>query len=352
MSEPENNNITPPKQDVNSSSNSVDSISELQIQFYETRQAPKPKGPLRSFWLKYKHLILLILTAMTTYYMGMLEVSGFHNIKNNLEPVDFMQIITLQLPLEQHFGALIYTLALLGFLGAHEMGHYLTCRYYGIKATLPYFLPNPLIFGSFGAVIRIKSPIRNKKTLFDVGIAGPLAGFAVAVPILFIGMMQSYVIPTHPGGMPAGSESDFITLGEPLIQNLINQVLFSGSGDKAIFLSPLAWVGWFACLVTAINLLPVSQLDGGHIFYAVFGRKHYFVSIAVVGAMILVALFMGYYGWLVWALLIVIFFRLKHPPVADEEQPLDLKRKLLALVALAVLILCFVPVPINMDSVF
>lgn len=208
-----------------------------------------------------------------------------------------------------------------------------------------------MIFGSFGAVIRIKAPIRNKKALFDIGIAGPLAGFVVALPILFIGMMQSHIFLTSGVGA-VGGEENFITLGEPLIQNFINQILYSGSGDKAIFLSPLAWVGWFACLVTAVNLLPVSQLDGGHIFYAVFGKKHYFVSVAVVGTMVLVALFMGYYGWLVWALLIVVFFRLKHPPVVDELEPLDLKRKFLALVALLVLILCFVPVPINMDGLF
>jgi membrane-associated protease RseP (regulator of RpoE activity) len=351
MSEQENKSRQPEIEE-NSISNAVDSVSELQLQYEIIQKPAKPKGPMRRFWSKHKHLILLMLTAMTTYYMGMVEVSGFHAVKENIEPVELVNILTLQIPLEHHFGALIYTFALLGFLGAHEMGHYLMCRFYGIRATLPYFLPNPLIFGSFGAVIRIKSPIRNKKTLFDVGIAGPLAGFVVAVPILFIGMMQSHILVISEVAPPAGAESGFITLGEPLIQNLINQIIYVGSGDKAIFLSPLAWVGWFACLVTAINLLPVSQLDGGHIFYAVFGRKHYFVSVAVVGAMVLLALFMGYYGWLVWALLIVIFFKLKHPPVVDEDLPLDLKRKLLALVALAILILCFVPVPINMDSVF
>lgn len=349
MSDSSNND--PVAQPDNSPSNTVDSVSELQQLYLQQQKPKKPEGRLRIFWNRYKHLILLILTFMTTYFMGMVEVTSFDSLVNGVEQAQLTQLLTLQITPQQHFAALVYTLALLGFLGAHEMGHYFMCRHYGIKATLPYFLPNPLIFGSFGAVIRIKSPIRNKKMLFDVGIAGPLAGFAIAVPLLFIGMMQSHIL--IPSGVAAaGGEENFITLGEPLIQNIINKIIYTDPGSKAIFLSPLAWVGWFACLVTAINLLPVSQLDGGHIFYAVFGKKHYFVSIAVVVAMVLVALFMGYFGWLVWALMIVVLFRLKHPPLLDEEVPLGLKRKLLALVALAVLILCFVPVPINMEGLF
>lgn len=299
-------------------------------------------------WSRVAHPLLFILTVLTTFSIGLGSAASFETLVTGdatLESAGFSAWLA-----SPHlvWAAFVYTAALLGFLTAHEMGHYLSCRFYGIKATLPYYLPNPLIFGTFGAVIRIKSPIRNKKQLFDIGIAGPLAGFVVAVPLLFVGLHQSLLIPNS--GIPdiAGGSDSLIILGEPLLHQLFAAWIYPVEGNYTLIMSPLGMVGWFACLVTSINLLPVSQLDGGHILYALFGKAHYWISLAIVALVADLAVYTEYWGWLVWIGLI-LFFRLRHPPLLDEHVQLGVKRRITAVLALIVFILSFMPVPIDVS---
>lgn len=310
--------------------------------------ARKPPGPLRRFWGRFAHIILLLTTIASTLHVGYLNILAWIAFERGVEVSAFGDLYGHFLNPAFLLPTIGYTVALLGFLTAHEMGHWFMCRRYGIAATLPYYLPNPLIFGTFGAVIRIKAPITDKKALFDIGIAGPLSGFAVAVPILIIGLLQSHILP--PAAMASAAqeagEGAFWILGEPLLQKILGWIVFPDVGDASLVMSPLAMVGWFACLVTSINLLPVSQLDGGHILYAVFGRKHYLVSLLVLIAMVTIALVVGYYGWLVWGLLILVL-GLRHPPLVDEHVRLGPGRLALAVLTLIIFILCFVPVPIE-----
>jgi membrane-associated protease RseP (regulator of RpoE activity) len=237
------------------------------------------------------------------------------------------------------------SLTLLGILLAHEMGHYVTCRRYGISSTVPYFLPFPLGFGTLGAFIRIRSPIRNKRELFDVGVSGPLAGFVALLPFLFYGVAHSRVgtfvenvdpPPLHPSLLLPGR-----CLAIELVSRLFHGRLLPG---QALDLHPIAFGAWFGLFATALNLLPLSQLDGGHILYAVVGSwqrrlaKPLWAVLAVAGFL--------WPGWWLWCV-IVLVLRLHHPPVADEDRPLDPGRKWIAALALLLLVLCFTPVPLR-----
>jgi membrane-associated protease RseP (regulator of RpoE activity) len=257
-----------------------------------------------------KHLVLFVLTAFSTYLVG---------------------------------GA-SYSIAIMSILLAHEMGHYLMSRRYGIPSTLPFFIPFPLSpFGTFGAVIKMKGAIINKKALFDIGAAGPLSGFIVAIPCVLIGMKMSTV------GVPTAGD-EYLRLGNPLLFKLFEWAFLKTPPGQEVFLHPIGYAGWVGLFVTALNLLPVGQLDGGHIIYAVFGEKSrwaYGFSIAV-----LIALTVLYNpGWLALILLLLIF-GMRHPRPFDEETPLDRKRKIIASVMLLVFILSFTPAPfpdLNLD---
>lgn len=310
-----------------------------------TPEKPKEPGPFRLFWAANGRKILLYTTVLTTILIGFQESLSFFTMQYTIPPVAGGELWQLFFYPPILFSTLAYTAALLGFLTAHEMGHYFMCRRYRIDATLPYYLPNPLMFGTFGAVIRIKSPITNKTALFDIGVAGPLSGFAVALPLLIIGISQSIVIPA---GIHTGVDENFlVVLGEPMLQKAITALMFQGRGDIDIIMSPLAMVGWFGLLVTSINLLPVAQLDGGHILYAVFGRKHHFVSVGVIVMMLALAIFTSFYGWLFWALLIIFLMGLRHPPLADENRSLNPPRLFVAFLALLIFAVSFIPVPMQ-----
>ncbi len=238
---------------------------------------------------------------------------------------------------------LSFSLPVIFILLCHELGHYLYCRYYRIDATLPYFVPAPIALGTFGAFIRIRSLIRDKRQLFDVGIAGPIAGFLALLPFLVYGIAHSQPVAVQltaarPGALVLQLPgSSLLTLG--LVR------LFHGPLGPGQVLNPhpfalAAWVGIFA---TSLNLLPLSQLDGGHILYAVVGRRQRRLAWPLFA--LLVAAGLAYPGWLLWAV-IVWRIGLLHPPVRDEEMPLGSGRTALALVALAMLVLCFMPVPL------
>ena len=236
-----------------------------------------------------------------------------------------------------------FSVTILAILGCHELGHYVACRYYDVDASLPFFLPFPSLVGTLGAFIRIREPIPYKRWLFDIGIAGPIAGFLVAVPAIFIGVALSTVVPNS-------SAAGMIELGDPLLMKFAEWLLFpSMTESQTLLLHPVGFAAWFGLLATALNLFPIGQLDGGHISYAVVGRK----SIYVTGAGLLAAVGLSWTSktWIVWTVLTVVlmlaFRSIRHPPVIDEDAPLDGARKALAVVAAILFVLCFTPIPIR-----
>jgi membrane-associated protease RseP (regulator of RpoE activity) len=238
-----------------------------------------------------------------------------------------------------------YAAAILAFLLSHEMGHYLTCRRYRINASLPYVIPAPpplMFFGTFGAVIRIKSLFKNRNELFDVGIAGPLLGFLVLVPILAIGVSLS----TEFTGFE--SVDTGLQFGEPFLFKLMVSLFFHGD-PTFIRLHPVGWAAWFGMLATSLNLLPVGQLDGGHMVYALFGaRVHRVVSYATFAALIgLGFLSWPILGYQVFALLL-LFLRFRHPVPYDDSPGLGSGRGWLGLLALVIFVLTFMPIPVEM----
>jgi membrane-associated protease RseP (regulator of RpoE activity) len=235
-----------------------------------------------------------------------------------------------------------YSATILAILGCHELGHYVACRYYDVDASLPFFLPFPFsLTGTLGAFIRIREPIPYKRWLFDIGIAGPIAGFLVAVPALFAGIAMSHVEPLRPG---AG-----LFLGEPLLLKAVSWIFWGSIPDtQTLVLHPVGFAAWFGLLATALNLFPVGQLDGGHISYAVLGKRSTYVTVAMIG----VAIVLSYRSasWIVWTIVItsmLFAFGVRHPPVIDEDAPLDGSRKILAIVAALIFALCFTPAPIQ-----
>jgi len=221
---------------------------------------------------------------------------------------------------------------------AHELGHYFACRYYGIDASLPYFLPFPLPpIGTMGAFIRIRSPIYTRQALFDVGIAGPLAGFVVLVPALLIGIAESKIIP----GIAQRGELIF---GIPAIQRIFEWIIFPHVRSADILLHPIARAAWVGILATALNLLPIGQLDGGHILYAFVGRRHKLLSRIFVLALIPLGIFYSP-SWFVWAALL-FFFALRHPVIYDITR-LDRNRVALGIAALVIFLLTFTLAPLR-----
>jgi membrane-associated protease RseP (regulator of RpoE activity) len=228
-----------------------------------------------------------------------------------------------------------FAVTLMGILLAHELGHFFACRHYDIAATYPYFIPAPTLIGTLGAFIRIRSPIFNRRALFDMALAGPLVGFLIAVPALAIAILFSKVVPV--------SGTSALVFGQPLIERLLEVLLRPGVSATNLLLHPVGRAAWVGLFATALNLLPAGQLDGGHILYAVATERHRRVSLVV--AILLVPLAVKFWaGWLVWAvLLIAIGFR--HPPLIDRWEPLGRTRRILSGVALGIFILCFMPAP-------
>jgi len=283
------------------------------------------------------HVLLFALTIATTTFVGANWYISFLD--------DFRGSTSLPMP----FTALLirgfwYSGTILAILGSHELGHYFACRYYNVDASLPFFIPVPILLtGTMGAFIRIREPIPQKRMLFDIGIAGPIAGFVVAVPALFLGIAMSHV-----AKLPdtfTGYE-----LGEPLLFKLASWLLWGTQADGySLNLHPMAFAAWFGLLATALNLFPIGQLDGGHISYAVLGsRVSTYVTFSTVAVAMLLAWFAS--SWIMWTaltVLMLIVFGPRHPRVFDEEVPLDRSRLLLALFALLMFVLCFTPAPIR-----
>ncbi len=294
----------------------------------------------RRYWL---HAGLLLVTLFTTLVVGArLEFNFLHNLPafslDNMFPIGWIWQTPKNLLLGVPFAA-----TLMGILLAHEMGHYLYCLRYGVDATLPYFIPAPTLIGTLGAFIRIKSPIRSRDALFDIGIAGPIAGFLTASVVLFFSLLASKPLPT-----PA-PPSD-VVFGFPLIFRLMHWLTAQTFGQPGawdlplskVYLHPTAIAAWVGMFATALNLLPGGQLDGGHIVYSISPRAHRHISRISVGML----LPMGYFlwpGWFVWALLLGLS-GMRHPQV-PLWPGVQGKRRWLAVAALAMLVLTFVPEP-------
>jgi membrane-associated protease RseP (regulator of RpoE activity) len=280
--------------------------------------------------------------------------------------LELIKIILSNLHLGIPFG-----LSLLAILLAHEFGHYLAARFNKTAVTLPYFIPFPLsFFGTMGAFIRLKEPPKNKRVLHDIGIAGPLAGLLVTIPILLIGLSLS-TVEEFPQFIPAGEGlsmegnsivymlAKYVTKGEwlpsPQSYNGVSPFLywvkffFTGSplplGGRDVFIHPMAWAGWAGLLVTALNLIPAGQLDGGHLLYVLFGKKAQRVLPIILVGLALLGFVWG--GWWLWVFLVYFFGRVHAEPL-DQITKLDKRRKALAVLGLVIFVLIFTPVPLRL----
>ncbi len=308
---------------------------------------PPPLPPPRRdrLWL---HYLLFLLTLASTTLTGADHFAMFS--------LDFNQLLAmsdsesrawagaLASTPSYYLNGLWYSMTVLAILGCHEMGHYVASRRYGVEVTRPFFIPAPFtLAGTLGAFIRIRSRIPTKVALFDIGIAGPIAGFLVAAPALFIGLWMSRLVelPDDP--------SRLYELGEPLLFQFAAWLTWGPvPAGYTISMHPVAFAAWFGLLATALNLFPISQLDGGHICYAVVGRRSTWVTYLMIA--LAIGLTFVSLSWVAWTVLLVIMIAIlgpHHPPTYDEQEPIGTARLILAAVALLMLLVCFTPAPIG-----
>jgi membrane-associated protease RseP (regulator of RpoE activity) len=306
------------------------------------------KSPKNRYWL---HIVLLFATILTTLVVGARMESNFrHNLPAFSLSDDAVPLFPVRWILADPSRLLLgipFASTLMLILLAHEMGHYLCCRYYGVYATLPFFIPAPTLIGTLGAFIRIRSPIRSRTALFDIGIAGPIAGFVMAVTVLLFAMPLSRAMPT-------AVASPDIQLGFPLIFRLVWYVLplaqlkaGSSSTLHSINFHPTAIAAWVGMFATALNLLPGGQLDGGHIVFSLAPQAHKTVSRLTILALIPMA-FYCWAGWLIWAILLRIT-GMRHPMVPEWPGIAGVRRWIGAF-GLVMLILTLAPVPLGPHS--
>jgi membrane-associated protease RseP (regulator of RpoE activity) len=297
--------------------------------FYFAVPQARPKFQHR--WTR--HIVLLVITILTTTLLG---VDHYLSFSSNFGT----RIVSVgpHVWLE----GFLYSLSILGILGAHEMGHYIACRRYDVDATLPFFLPFPSLSGTLGAVIKIREAFPSRTALFDIGVAGPIAGFVVLIPLLFLGMGLSNVVrvPPHMEGW---------SLGEPLLFKLASWMVFGKVADGySVNMHPMVFAAWFGMLATAWNLLPFGQLDGGHLTYATLGDSSRYVSLVTVAGAVVMTFIS--YSWLAMTVMMVamlIFLGPRHPRVVYEYEPLQRGRVALAIFAIVMFVVCFTPVPID-----
>lgn len=289
--------------------------SEREILILPTPAVTKRSGAERP-WTQ---IFLFVATVITTLFVGALHAG--------VNPLTSPTSLLAGLP---------FSFSLLSILGVHEMGHYFTARRYGVQVTLPYFIPAPVGLGTFGAFIKLKSPVIDRRSLFDIGIAGPIAGLLLAIPVLMIGLTLSEIVPTR-GHMG-------ISLGSPLLFTVVQEMTLGTIPEGMdVLLHPVAFAGWIGFFVTALNLLPLGQLDGGHIAYALLGRQS--ERLAFLTAIVLAILGIAFWpGWLFWAF-VAFMMGFKHPPPMNDVTPLDAGRRLLALGALILLLCLITPTP-------
>jgi membrane-associated protease RseP (regulator of RpoE activity) len=268
-------------------------------------------------------VLLFVATSLTTTVAGALYAN---------EKFDSLWLVFLR--------GCWFSVPLMMILLAHEMGHYLAGRRHFLDVTLPYFIPAPPPVGTFGAFIRIRSAITNRRVLIEVGACGPISGSLVAIPMLMVGLLLSEVTPTK--GPAAG-----MALGSSLILEICSLIRFGHlTWDANVMLHPIALAAWFGLFVTAMNLLPIGQLDGGHVVYALFGpRRAKIVSMVALGSLVPLGI-VFWPGWFVFGLLAVLL-GMKHPPPIDPITPLDRTGLLIGYVAILLFVLTFIPVPLS-----
>lgn len=357
-----------------------DVILALPVVFRQQRQGVSQRA-----------LLLLIATVLSVLVVGVqnelyvpwlpalqAEINGSaRDLYGNLAPTaeDWRNAIAT---------GILYTLSLLGILGVHEMGHYLMARHHKVHTTLPFFIPLPIgPLGTLGAVIAMREPAPNRRVQFDIGVAGPLAGLIVTVPVLLIGLALSEVTTTAAilNSTPEGVSTSILHEGQSLAYLALKYITFGQilpRGDLDVWIHPVAFAGWAGLLVTALNLLPIGQLDGGHVIYGLFGEKAQKVRGPIIAALVVMAIFgsireiapgippdsgptgtlvnllaalpvPGWSGWWVWILLITFLLR-THAPVLDEITELDGKRRALGVIMLIIFILIFTPTPMVIDA--
>lgn len=329
-------------------------ISSSTIEYYYRLPEPELVRPSERYWL---HALLLLATVFTTLVVGArLEFNFLHNLPAFVAGNEYLPFFPLRWALQMPSRLLLgipFSATLLAILLAHEMGHYLACRYYGVWATLPFFIPAPTLIGTLGAVIRIKAPIRTRKALFDVGIAGPIAGFVVAVPTLMLALMLSKPMP------PSARGSDLL-LGIPAIFYLAQDFLRMVAPQHAIvglrlshvYLHPTAIAAWVGMFATALNLLPSSQLDGGHIVYALVPRAHRAISWITIAVLVFLGRTHGgwWSTWCAWAGLLIVMNVLTYRQRQAPDFPLlPASRWMLGFAALIMLYLTFTVSPIQLN---
>jgi membrane-associated protease RseP (regulator of RpoE activity) len=300
--------------------------SEPAIDAYSAPPWERPVAITSPRRIPFIHIILFVLTFITTSMAGAFEAGA-----NPLQ--DFMSIRA----------GFPFSVTLMLILLVHELGHYTLAQAHGVRATLPYFIPGPpFLIGTFGAFIRMKSPPPTRRALFDVGAAGPWAGLLVAIPAVFIGLRLSEV---HPLALDQGG----LVLGDSILFSFLTRLALGVVPENVtIVLHPIALAGWFGLFVTVLNLLPISQLDGGHVAYAMFGRWHrvisrvFIVSVAFLG-------FAGWPGWFVWVL-VPLVIGVDHPPTYDSRTPLDRRRRLAGWLTVGAFIVTFMVEPLAMSQ--
>ena len=323
------------------------SSQDLSPAYYPSAAAngvhPRALAPVKfrqRYWL---HALMFALTLASTTIVGSRMQANFDR---NLPFFDLERDIAAFALLWRNpvllLPGLPFSLTLLTILLAHEFGHYFACVYYRIDASLPYFLPAPTFTGTLGAFIRIRAPIYSKRVLFDVGVAGPIAGFVFLLPALAIGLAFSKIIPgiNHRGAF---------AFGTPALLWLLERAVFPGVPTADIYLHPVARAAWIGILATALNLLPIGQLDGGHILYSMVGDRHKLMSRVFAALLVPIGIFF-WSGWLVWAVLLLLF-GMRHPAIYDPSE-LGPGRRGLAWLSLVIFLVCFTLAPISYTGGF
>ena len=269
------------------------------------------------------HLTLFVLTFFSTLVAGAVFQKGINILREPLRIIE----------------GLPFAMTLMGILLSHELSHFFASKRHHTRATLPYFIPAPItLIGTFGAFIKMKSPIVTRKALIDIGVSGPIAGFLLSLVASVVGLTYSTVVPL------TKAREGVLSLGDSLLFNFLSYLVVGAvPHTHEILLHPVAFAGWIGFFVTSLNLIPVGQLDGGHVAYAFLKERHRVVSVVLVGTLILFGLFF-WEGWALWGVLMVVL-GIKHPPVIYWEVPLDGRRRLLGLLAFIILLITFIPSP-------
>lgn len=339
-------------------------LNSFNNQLFPRRQAMRPS---RRTWLK--HIALLLITVATCTIAGIIYPFGPLLFFDGLDSDTTLTATQIIVSLPNEYGKLIgtaitllftkpeslqyglsFSLSVLFILASHEAGHYVACRIYGVDATLPYFLPTPPLIGpagTLGAFIKIVSPMPSRRAVFDIGVAGPIAGFIALIPIAIVAVVTMDSAPA----LKLGPDDVQLVFADPLMMRIL---AYFGGLDLALPVYSNAFynAAWVGFLVTALNLIPSGQLDGGHAIYAAFGeRVHYWTGRIAFVLMALLSIaglyFFGSPSGFLFAVILAIMMRIKHPAPFDTT-PLDMKRKIIAVLTLIIFILCFMPFPIQL----